>query len=188
MEWRTDDVPRIVIDRLERRGYSVVCMTGVGQTCIWTLHRPFTEEEKNVVNDEAERRKKCINSDQSLPVKNISRKEESSAGSNWYWGFFTTYFQTNRRSKIPCRGTLVGTSKSYMRWFISDTRVIFLEKYLNESILYHRIHALRKECKHPWNKYSWLVAFSLLYVTYRLFSGWNTCYSNCSFTVCDLQT
>ena len=82
MEWRTDDVPRIVIDRLERRGYSVVCMTGVGQTCIWTLHRPFTEEEKNVVNDEAERRKKCINSDQSLPVKNISRKEESSAGSN----------------------------------------------------------------------------------------------------------
>ena len=67
MEWRTDSVPRIVIDRLERRGYSVVSMTGVGQTCIWTLHRPYTEEEHKLVNEENERREK---SEKSLPVRN----------------------------------------------------------------------------------------------------------------------
>ena len=56
-EWRTDDVPRTVIDRLERRGYSVVCMTGVGQTCIWTLRRPFSTQEQQLVADEERRRK-----------------------------------------------------------------------------------------------------------------------------------
>ena len=77
MEWRTDSVPRIVIDRLERRGYSVVSMTGVGQTCIWTLHRPYTEEEKKLVNDENERRKKSAISEKCLPVKNGYHMETS---------------------------------------------------------------------------------------------------------------
>ena len=71
-------MPRIVIDRLERRGYTVVSMTGVGQTCIWTLHRPFTEEEKKLVRDEGERRKKHTNSQKGLPVKNGQVLEEVS--------------------------------------------------------------------------------------------------------------
>ncbi len=45
-EWRTDLVPRVCLNRLEKRGYHVTSMTGVGQTCIWTLFRPLSEEEK----------------------------------------------------------------------------------------------------------------------------------------------
>ena len=37
-EYRCSEPPRVVLDKLEKRGYRVVSMTGVGQTCIWTLH------------------------------------------------------------------------------------------------------------------------------------------------------
>ena len=39
-EWRCPDPPRIVLNKLEVKGYKVVAVTGVGQTCIWTLHKP----------------------------------------------------------------------------------------------------------------------------------------------------
>lgn len=38
-EYRTDDPPRIVLDKLEKIGYHVISMTGIGQTCIWLLHK-----------------------------------------------------------------------------------------------------------------------------------------------------
>ncbi|XP_033734438.1 GTP cyclohydrolase 1 feedback regulatory protein-like [Pecten maximus] len=40
MEYRTPDPPRVVLDKLEKLDYHVVAMTGIGQTCIWTLHKP----------------------------------------------------------------------------------------------------------------------------------------------------
>jgi hypothetical protein len=38
-EYRTDDCARIVLDKLEKVGYRVISMTGIGQTCIWLLHK-----------------------------------------------------------------------------------------------------------------------------------------------------
>ncbi|CAF1382169.1 unnamed protein product [Rotaria sp. Silwood1] len=38
-EYRTDDCARVVLDKLEQIGFHVVTMTGVGQTCIWLLHK-----------------------------------------------------------------------------------------------------------------------------------------------------
>ncbi|XP_022239128.1 GTP cyclohydrolase 1 feedback regulatory protein-like isoform X3 [Limulus polyphemus] len=34
-----DHTPRLVLNKLEELGYRVVAMTGIGQTCIWTLHK-----------------------------------------------------------------------------------------------------------------------------------------------------
>ncbi|XP_035666193.1 GTP cyclohydrolase 1 feedback regulatory protein-like [Branchiostoma floridae] len=45
-EWRTPKSPRVVLDLLERRGWRVVGMTGIGQTCAWTLHKPLTPQKK----------------------------------------------------------------------------------------------------------------------------------------------
>ncbi|XP_071961850.1 GTP cyclohydrolase 1 feedback regulatory protein-like isoform X2 [Antedon mediterranea] len=42
-EFRSPETPREVLDRLEKRGYKVVGMTGIGQTCIWTLHCPLMQ-------------------------------------------------------------------------------------------------------------------------------------------------
>ena len=39
-EYRTADVPRIVLNKLEEKGYSVVGVTGLGQTMVWTLFKP----------------------------------------------------------------------------------------------------------------------------------------------------
>ena len=39
-EWQTPDVPRVVLNKLEDMGYKVLGITGVGQTCVWTLHKP----------------------------------------------------------------------------------------------------------------------------------------------------
>ncbi|KAK3092524.1 hypothetical protein FSP39_003996 [Pinctada imbricata] len=44
-QYQCNDSPRIVLDKLEKKGYRVVAMTGVGQTCIWTLHK---EPEQSV--------------------------------------------------------------------------------------------------------------------------------------------
>ncbi len=38
-EYRTEDCARIVLDKLEKIGYRVLSMTGIGQTCIWLLHK-----------------------------------------------------------------------------------------------------------------------------------------------------
>jgi len=38
-EYVTQETPRIVLDKLEVKGYRVVATTGLGQTCIWTLHK-----------------------------------------------------------------------------------------------------------------------------------------------------
>ena len=40
MEYRSPDAPRVVLNKLEKLGYSVVTCCGIGQTCIWTLHKP----------------------------------------------------------------------------------------------------------------------------------------------------
>lgn len=40
VEWRTQDPPRIVLDKLEVEGYQIIGMTGIGQTCAWTLYKP----------------------------------------------------------------------------------------------------------------------------------------------------
>lgn len=37
-EYRVDDAPRVVLNKLELLGYKVVTMGGVGQTAIWTLY------------------------------------------------------------------------------------------------------------------------------------------------------
>ncbi|CAF0782556.1 unnamed protein product [Rotaria sp. Silwood1] len=38
-EYRTNDCARVVLDKLETLGYHVISMTGIGQTCIWLLHK-----------------------------------------------------------------------------------------------------------------------------------------------------
>ncbi|CAF2561953.1 unnamed protein product [Rotaria sp. Silwood2] len=38
-EYRTEDCARVVLDKLEQIGFRVISMTGVGQTCIWLLHK-----------------------------------------------------------------------------------------------------------------------------------------------------
>ncbi len=40
----TEDRARVVLNKLSIKGYKVVAMTGVGQTCIWTLYK----DENNV--------------------------------------------------------------------------------------------------------------------------------------------
>ncbi|KAG9344837.1 hypothetical protein JZ751_010526 [Albula glossodonta] len=38
-EYQVDDPPQVVLNKLELIGYRVVCMTGVGQTLAWCLHK-----------------------------------------------------------------------------------------------------------------------------------------------------
>lgn len=38
-EWISPLPPRVVLDRLALLGYRVVGMSGVGQTCCWTLYK-----------------------------------------------------------------------------------------------------------------------------------------------------
>ncbi|GAV03522.1 hypothetical protein RvY_13931 [Ramazzottius varieornatus] len=46
-EYRTPLVPRVVLNKLEARGYKVIAMSGVGQACVWTLHKPEDDKENN---------------------------------------------------------------------------------------------------------------------------------------------
>ncbi|KAG5846931.1 GTP cyclohydrolase 1 feedback regulatory protein-like isoform X1 [Anguilla anguilla] len=38
-EYHVDDPPRVVLNKLELIGYRVICMTGMGQTLAWCLHK-----------------------------------------------------------------------------------------------------------------------------------------------------
>lgn len=38
-EYHVDDPPRLVLDKLEKIGFRVLTMTGVGQTLVWCLHK-----------------------------------------------------------------------------------------------------------------------------------------------------
>ncbi|XP_053330499.1 GTP cyclohydrolase 1 feedback regulatory protein-like [Spea bombifrons] len=38
-EYFVKEPPRVALDRLEKIGYRVVSMTGVGQTLVWCLHK-----------------------------------------------------------------------------------------------------------------------------------------------------
>ena len=38
-EYRSPEPPRKILDKLEQRGYQVIGMTGIGQTCIWTCYK-----------------------------------------------------------------------------------------------------------------------------------------------------
>lgn len=38
-EYHVDDPPRLVLDKLEKIGFRVQTMTGVGQTLVWCLHK-----------------------------------------------------------------------------------------------------------------------------------------------------
>jgi GTP cyclohydrolase I feedback regulatory protein (GFRP) len=31
---------RVVLDKLEASGFTLVGMSGIGQTCVWTMHNP----------------------------------------------------------------------------------------------------------------------------------------------------
>jgi hypothetical protein len=36
--------PRLILDKLEARDYKLVGMSGIGQTCIWTMHKPLQDQ------------------------------------------------------------------------------------------------------------------------------------------------
>jgi len=38
-QYKTEHGPRVVMDKLETLGFKLITMTGVGQTCIWTMHK-----------------------------------------------------------------------------------------------------------------------------------------------------
>ncbi|XP_063295133.1 GTP cyclohydrolase 1 feedback regulatory protein [Pelobates fuscus] len=38
-EYFINEPPRVTLDKLEKLGYRVVSMTGVGQTLVWCLHK-----------------------------------------------------------------------------------------------------------------------------------------------------
>ncbi|XP_076835356.1 GTP cyclohydrolase 1 feedback regulatory protein isoform X2 [Brachyhypopomus gauderio] len=38
-EYYVDEPPRLVLDKLEKLGYRVVTMSGIGQTLVWCLHK-----------------------------------------------------------------------------------------------------------------------------------------------------
>ena len=50
-EYISSDPPRVVLNKIEQLGYKVIASTGVGQTIIWTLHKPDEETSDKVKAD-----------------------------------------------------------------------------------------------------------------------------------------
>ncbi|KAF4083872.1 hypothetical protein AMELA_G00122380 [Ameiurus melas] len=48
-EYYVDEPPRLVLDKLEKLGYRVMTMTGVGQTLVWCLHKETSERGQHPV-------------------------------------------------------------------------------------------------------------------------------------------
>ncbi|XP_016414727.1 GTP cyclohydrolase 1 feedback regulatory protein isoform X1 [Sinocyclocheilus rhinocerous] len=42
-EYHVDEPPRLVLDKLDKMGFRVVSMTGVGQTLVWCLHKETSD-------------------------------------------------------------------------------------------------------------------------------------------------
>lgn len=40
VEYITPDLPRVVLNKLEEKGFKVVGVCGIGQTCAWTMYKP----------------------------------------------------------------------------------------------------------------------------------------------------
>ncbi|KAF6040772.1 GCHFR [Bugula neritina] len=38
-EWKCEEPPRVILDKLDVEGFTLVSSTGIGQTCIWTLYK-----------------------------------------------------------------------------------------------------------------------------------------------------
>ncbi|CAM1325444.1 Uncharacterised protein g8949 [Pycnogonum litorale] len=43
-QYKTKLAPRIILNKLEELGYIVISSVGIGQTCVWTLHKPLLKE------------------------------------------------------------------------------------------------------------------------------------------------
>ncbi|CAI9730168.1 cyclohydrolase 1 feedback regulatory [Octopus vulgaris] len=71
IEYRTPDPPRVVLNKLEMKGYSMVGMAGVGQTCIWTMHKPASKEEESL--DSLPRSVNSSESDSEIKVEVIEK-------------------------------------------------------------------------------------------------------------------
>lgn len=50
----TDQPARVILDKLEKKGFTVVGVSGAGQTCVWTMHRPSKEGSDSVCQIESE--------------------------------------------------------------------------------------------------------------------------------------
>ena len=56
LEYKSPDPPRIILDKLDKLGYTLVTTCGIGQTCIWTLHKPDTDKTTSSQIDNTEYR------------------------------------------------------------------------------------------------------------------------------------
>ncbi|XP_077999731.1 GTP cyclohydrolase 1 feedback regulatory protein-like isoform X2 [Glandiceps talaboti] len=52
-EYQTPDNVRIVLNKLEQKGYKVVSVSGIGQTCIWTMNKPVLDETSQLQNGQS---------------------------------------------------------------------------------------------------------------------------------------
>ncbi|GFN99087.1 GTP cyclohydrolase 1 feedback regulatory protein [Plakobranchus ocellatus] len=70
-QYKTDLPPRKVLNRLETKGYRLITVTGVGQTCIWTLHKEASACQNGMDGE---------NIDSSSSSNSNNRLESSDAG------------------------------------------------------------------------------------------------------------
>uniref|UniRef100_UPI00358F556C GTP cyclohydrolase 1 feedback regulatory protein n=1 Tax=Myxine glutinosa TaxID=7769 RepID=UPI00358F556C len=60
-EYRVSDPPRIVLDHLDRRGFCLKQMAGVGQTVIWCMYKPPENEGPTVASSTDSSASKVLN-------------------------------------------------------------------------------------------------------------------------------
>ncbi|RUS84964.1 hypothetical protein EGW08_007275 [Elysia chlorotica] len=75
-QYKTDLPPRQVMDRLETKGFKLVAMTGVGQTCIWTMHK-----EASACSEDFDSSSKCMDISSINELGSISNTVSSDAKS-----------------------------------------------------------------------------------------------------------